>query len=683
MSEQNLLVRIVANARGYVAGMNQAGTATQRFGAAARAELGRLKEFAGSIQGQLAGLGLAVGLGQITKDAAVFERDMRQMQVALGAGRDEMEAWRREAYDNQKRYGALVSDQKALADSLAASGLDLNAIRAAATPVSKTLAVAKTNADQLGKALGVAREQFGIDISDSRTAALLLDKMVVAGRMGNAELENLPDIFARVGGRAKEANFTLEQTLALTEALSKSEPQADRLATLVDSTLRVFTNAKYMQDATDATGVEFFDTQGARRNPLDVLRDIKVAYDRLRTDAERNNFIDAAFGKTDMDTQRGLKKALEDGTLESVNRMHSAIQNAGGTIDRDLQEAMDNAVTQANRLKGALKEAVEDGLIRPLSEQFSNVTRFVMDDKSEGGLGMDGKDMMAAGAGIAATAYLGGVLARRSKGKGAGVGGSLAGDALGLGKGVAVGKALEHAGIQSVYVVNMPDSFGGGTLPDGIGRSGSPKPGSTPKSGGRLGSLRTFGSRLAQWGAAGWQSAAAATPKVLPWARAAGYAGAPLGAMYGVTKWAEKPDHSTEIKTISAWSDKLDRGLRKMFGWAGYETRQEKHLRSRSEQLAETSPKDAQAYRAQYERIKALLDGTAQQSETAIKGAGEAAAKANEAVGQALAASISQSRIEGNIHITVSAPPAVQVQTAAVGNGNTTLNVGKTNTGAK
>lgn len=153
--------------------------------------------------------------------------------------------------------------------------------------------------------------------------------------------------------------------------------------------------------------------------------------------------------------------------------------------------------------------------------------------------------------------------------------------------------------------------------------------------------------------------------------------------MYGVTKWAEKPDHSAEIKIISNWSDKLDHGLRKVFGWAGYETQQEKHLRSRSEQLAETSPKDAQAYRAQYERIKALLDGTAQQSETAIKGAGEAAAKANEAVGQALAASISQSRIEGNIHITVSAPPAVQVQTAAVGNGNTTLNVGKTNTGAK
>lgn len=681
MSEQNLLVRIVANARGYVAGMGQAASATQRFGAAARAELGHLKEFASSIQGQLAGLGLVVGLGQLTKDAAVFERDMRQMQVALGAGRDEMESWRREAYDNQKRYGALVSDQKALADSLAASGLDLDAIRAAATPVSKTLAVAKTNADQLGKALGVAREQFGVDISDSRTAALLLDKMVVAGRMGNAELENLPDIFARVGGRAKEANFTLEQTLALTEALSKSEPQADRLATLVDSTLRMFTNGKYMQDATKATGVRFFDSHGARRNPLDVIKDIKIAYDKLTTEAARHNFIDAAFGKTDMDTQRGLKKALEDGTLESVNRMHSAIQSAGGTIDRDLTEAMDNAVTQANRLKGALKEAVEDSLIRPLSEQFSNITRFVMDDKSEGGLGMDGKDMMVAGVGIAATAYLGGVFARH--GKGSGVGGSLASDALGLSKGVTVGKALEQAGIQSVYVVNMPDGFGGGALPEGIGPGGSSKLSGSPKSGGRWGILRSFVTKLTQWGAAGYQTAATAVPRMLTWAKPVGFAAAPLAAMYGVTKWAEKPDHSAEIKIISNWSDKLDHGLRKVFGWAGYETQQEKHLRSRSEQLAETSPKDAQAYRAQYERIKALLDGTAQQSETAIKGAGEAAAKANKAVGQALAASISQSRIEGNIHITVSAPPAVQVQTAAVGNGNTTLNVGKTNTGAK
>ena len=85
-------------------------------------------------------------------------------------------------------------------------------------------------------------------------------------RLGNAELENLPDIFARVGGNAKAANFNLDQTLALVELLSKSEPQAERLATLVDSTMRVFTNMRYMKEAQKATGIGFYDERQAPRS---------------------------------------------------------------------------------------------------------------------------------------------------------------------------------------------------------------------------------------------------------------------------------------------------------------------------------------------------------------------------------------------------------------------------------
>ena len=151
MSKQSLIVQIMADASRYTRGLGQAASATGRFGASARAELSRLKSFATSLHGQLAGLGIGVGLAKMSKDTAVFERDMRQLQVNIGATREEMEAWRKEAFENQKRYGTLVSDQKELADSLQAAGLDLDAVRAAAEPVSKTLAVAKTNADALGK----------------------------------------------------------------------------------------------------------------------------------------------------------------------------------------------------------------------------------------------------------------------------------------------------------------------------------------------------------------------------------------------------------------------------------------------------------------------------------------------------------------------------------------------------
>ena len=647
MSKQSLIVQIMADASRYTRGLGQAASATGRFGASARAELSRLKSFATSLHGQLAGLGIGVGLAKMSKDTAVFERDMRQLQVNIGATREEMEAWRKEAFENQKRYGTLVSDQKELADSLQAAGLDLDAVRAAAEPVSKTLAVAKTNADALGKAMGVAREQFGVDITSKAATEELLDKMVVAGRLGNAELENLPDIFARVGGRAKEANFTLDQTLALTEALSKSEPQADRLATLVDSTLRIFTNAKYMRDATDATGVNFFDSKGARRNPIDVIKDMKIAYDRLTTDAQRNNFLDKAFGKTDMDTQRGLKKALEDGTLGVIDQFYKELQNASGTINKDLKTAMNNAVTQANRLKGALQESVENGLARPLGDAFSGVVKKLMDSKEEGGWGLTGNQMLAGGAAAGVGAYAlgrfgGGLLGKFGRG------------ITGTASGVAAGKALEQAaGVQPVYVVNMAEGGMSGGAGDLLSKGGKA---------GRAGGF-------ARYAKVGGSLALAA---------------APLAAMYGVSEWASQRDkYDSRAKSMVEFSGGLEQTFRKMFGWAGYETQQEKYLKTRADQLRDLNPKEAQNYQAQYEKVKALLDGTAQQSEAAIKNAGDAVVNNSNAVQQALLAQVGQTKIQGDIGIQITAAPGLMVQASAVGNSNTQLNVGKTNTGAK
>ncbi len=649
MSNQSLIVKIIANAQGYVSGIGRADSATRRFGAQVRAEFSRMKSLATSLHGQLAGLGVAVGFAQLAKDTAVFERDMRQLQVNLGASRDEMEAWRREAFENQKRYGTLLADQKELADSLQAAGLDLTAIRAAAEPVSKTLAVAKTSAEKLGQAMGVAREQFGVDISDKQAAEELLDKMVVSGRLGNAELENLPDIFARVGGRAKEANFTMDQTLALVEALSKSEPQAERLATLVDSTLRVFTNAKYMKDATKATGVSFFDVSGARRNPIDVIKDIKIAYDKLKTDAERNSFLDAAFGKTDMDTQRGLKKALEDGTLAVIDGFYKQIQNASGTVDKDLKTAMDNAVTQANRLKGALQEAVENGLTRPISEAFTNVTKFLMDDVSEGGLGMDGKDMLKVGGGIAAISYLGGLLVRMRTGKG---GGSIADDVFSTAKGVAAGKALESIGVQPVYVVNMPSGGVGGDIP-GMpdipgknGKGGKGMPGNPSKG--------SVGGAAAGGAAKAGQTVGNAARSVFS-----------LKNMFGVG--------------LLLHSESLNAG------------EVERMMEMRRKFTAANGAGDPMAAKRLAmgigpevgKQAGEAINQAGQAAAQGLKQAGDAVATESNAVWQALIAQVNQTKIQGQINVSVTASPLLQVQTTAVGNNNTALNVGKTNTGAK
>lgn len=454
----NLAMRISADVTRLMGGLAKGEGGFRKFGSAAKQEMAALGQFAGSMEGKLAQLGLGVSAVATAVQSAHLDKDLKQLQLTAGATADEAKRLRTELINAQIATGQGADELKGGVDALVAGGLSLGEATATVKPMADTLAVAKTNADALAKAMGVAGKMFDIDLSKTEDARLLLDKMVVAGRAGNAELENLPDVFARVGANAKSSNLSLDKTLALVETLSLVEPNAERLSTLTDSTLRVFTNAKYMKDASKATGVKFFDADGSRRDALKVLADIKGKYDTLGSDKQRFGFISKAFGSTDLDTQKGLKTLLDGNSLNKLDSILADVSSAGGTIARDLPDAIGNAVDQTGRLKGALREA-GDGFAQPINDAISGAIKFGLDSKANGGLELSGTDMIAGGAagalGIAAAARYGG---KAIKG--------LAGKFGGVGVGVATGKALEEAaGVTPVFVVNMPDGGGlGGTL---------------------------------------------------------------------------------------------------------------------------------------------------------------------------------------------------------------------------
>ncbi|MBH5328378.1 hypothetical protein H9Q10_01650 [Eikenella sp. S3360] len=92
MSREELKVVIGADAQGYLRGMNTAAAGTRRFSAGIRGEFERVKGTLGSLKGILAGIGVTVGGIKLAVDTAQFERDMRRLQVNLGASRAEMES---------------------------------------------------------------------------------------------------------------------------------------------------------------------------------------------------------------------------------------------------------------------------------------------------------------------------------------------------------------------------------------------------------------------------------------------------------------------------------------------------------------------------------------------------------------------------------------------------------------
>lgn len=452
--DMTLAMRLQADATRFVSGLTNAQGGVRRFSAGVKREFDAFKGMVGSVEGKLASLGVSVGTVATIMQSARMDKSLTQIGQTAGASQADVEGLRQELFRMGRDTGQQVDDLQQGFNNAVQAGLAFREALPVVDATSKAVAVTGAQADILTGALTVAATAFKFDLSNPTMAVELLDKMTVAGRLGNAELENLASLFGRVGPNAAAAGFGFDQTLAFVEGLSQIERQPERLATLADSTIRLFTNMRYMKEAQKATGVKFFDGDGGRRDAIAILQDIKKEYDKLGTEKDRSVFVQRAFGHADLDTIKGMRVLLSGDMLNMVSGFSAEIASASGAIARDLPAAISNSVDQVGRLKAALRDAA-DGFSKPINATIADLIKRAMDSKSEGGMELSGKDMLLGGgaavlAGMGVARYGGAAakaLARRFGGTAAGV---------------ATGKALEAAaGVTPVYVVNMPGSMAG------------------------------------------------------------------------------------------------------------------------------------------------------------------------------------------------------------------------------
>ncbi|WP_347505637.1 phage tail tape measure protein [Pseudomonas anguilliseptica] len=445
--------------------------ALKTVAATVRTEFDRLKSFGSSTMGQLAGFGVGVGVASGLTGSARLDRQLIRTQQTAGMSVAERGEWRGEQWRLAKDYGVEREQVQVGFDTLIASGLSYPQAKNSAGAIAQATAVTGADSGILAKALVSGANAYDIDLSQPKAAYDLLQKMIVAGRLGNAELENLADIFPKVGGDAKKAGMSMAQSLSFVETLSLIELAPDRLGTLAQSTLRMFTNGAYREDVTDKTGVEFFKG-GKTRNAQDVFVDLQRKYKTLKSDEERAKFMSVVFGKMDQDTQKGVNAFMTGNRLDKFAASTGDIDNAKGVIEKDLADNLSSSTAVGSRMKATLGEAI-DRMAQPLNKGFADMGSYLLDD-----LNLSGEQMLAGGV----AAGVGGYYAGRSAKAGAGallnkfIGGP---DTL---KNLAVGKVLEEAtGVNSVFVTNWPAGFGG-SMP-GVDMPGRKQPGGKPGGG--------------------------------------------------------------------------------------------------------------------------------------------------------------------------------------------------------
>lgn len=460
-----LAMQLQADASKFVSGLTSAGGGVRRFTGGVKREFDALKGTLSSVEGRLASIGVSVGAVATIMQSARMDKSLTQIGQTAGASQADVAGLRAELFRMSRDTGQNVDDLQNGFNNAVQAGLQFKEALPVIDATSKAVAVTGAQADILTGALTTAAVAFGFDLTKPGMALTLLEKMTVAGRLGNAELENLSNIFGSLGPNAATAGLSFDKTLAFVEGLSQIERQPERLATLANSTLRMFTNMKYMKEAEKATGVEFFDAQNKWRDPFLILKELKTEYDKLGTDKHRAVFEQKAFGSADLDTIKGMRVLLSGNMLGSMDQMTTGIGAAGGTFAQDMPDAISNAVDQVGRLKAALRTAADE-FTQPLNNGISTAIKTAMDSKSAGGLGLDGKDMVLGGA----AGLLGIFGASRYGGKAIG---ALSRRFGGTAAGLAEGKALEAAaGVTPVYVVNMPAAGLAGVAGDVAGLAG-------------------------------------------------------------------------------------------------------------------------------------------------------------------------------------------------------------------
>ncbi|WP_095157189.1 phage tail tape measure protein [Pseudomonas sp. Irchel 3E13] len=437
-------------------------TALKKIATGVRQEFERLKNFGGTMTGQLAGLGLGVGVVAGLKANAELERVLIRTKQTAGMTGEQTDEWRKDGWRIAKTYGATRADVDTGFNTLIASGVNYDASKKTADAIGQANAITGANPAVLGKAVVAAASAFNIDLNKEGAALELLQKMTVAGRLGNAELENLSDLFPKIGGAAAAAGMSIEQALAFTESLSKVELQPDRLGTLAESTLRVFSNKEYRDQITKTTGIQFFNKDKSSRNPEQVFADLKRKYEAMKTDEQRAKFMGVVFKGMDQDTIRGWRSMLTGERLDDLKSGAKTLGDAEPIFSKDLKENTNSSSGTAARMKATLAEAV-DRMATPLNKSFADFGSYLLDD-----MNLSGEQMLVGGAALG----LGGYYAGRGLQAGAG---SLLKKYLGgpeTLRNIAVGKVLEDAtGVESVFVTNWPEKMGGGGDEDKEGKN--------------------------------------------------------------------------------------------------------------------------------------------------------------------------------------------------------------------
>lgn len=245
--------------------------------------------------------------------------------------------------------------------------------------------ISTLSAAQATEVFIAASRQFG---AEGENSAAVLDKLAKVEDIAAVNAADVAEAFRTGGNALAEFSGSIDDSIGLIAALREQTRKSGREVGTFFKTLqtRLFAEGD-ARSALEALGVEAENLDGSLRPTLDVLNDLKAAFDGL-TQAQRANAAKAIAGVRQFES---LVATLN--SLDAANRFAAESANAAGTAeekrlitDEKLERQLGRLIAQGQAFSEALGDAgFEDAIVKTLNaatallEIFTNLVTTVGD----------------------------------------------------------------------------------------------------------------------------------------------------------------------------------------------------------------------------------------------------------------------------------------------------------------
>lgn len=328
-------------------GMGAAAASTEKFASGAMAAIRKVDSVFSGTAAKLAGFGLSLGLGAVTKELIDFDAEIVRMGVQAGISDGEIQNLKQSLFDTatdpniKMGYNDMSAAMSEVIEMTGNMGFAEGNLR------NMGLAMRATASD--GKAIGGLFAEFEKMKLGTEDIAIAMDTLATQGNNGAFTLANLAALGPRtinayraVGRDGVEA---LTEMGAALQVIRRGTGSSEQAATAFEAVMRNLTNPD-KQKALRSMGVDVRDMEGQFRPITDLMEEIVVksngSLEVLGSvfDAEAVRAFNSAIGEFQ---QTGMVKSFKE--FETMIGDGSAMEEAAARNAKTLQANIQNLQT--------------------------------------------------------------------------------------------------------------------------------------------------------------------------------------------------------------------------------------------------------------------------------------------------------------------------------------------------